>query len=171
MSELEVEKQIYYGNCHCGAFKYSVKLAPMKKASRCNCSICTKARAQQRTALYFHLKKGYLFAVPEKPSDFEVEAGEGVLKTYSFGNGIAEHKFCPTCGSGILVEAAKYNILVININTLKHCSFDIDNLEISTTDRVNVDPIYEPFTLSQSDTPGIPEGQKLYTGSCHCQAV
>ncbi|THW72440.1 hypothetical protein D6D17_10696, partial [Aureobasidium pullulans] len=123
MSEPEVEKQTYYGNCHCGAFKYSVNLAPIKKASRCNCR--------------------YLFAVPEKPSDFEVEAGEGVLKTYSFGNGIAEHKFCPTCGSGILVEAAKYNILVININTLKHGSFDIDNLEISTTDRVNVDPIYE----------------------------
>ncbi|TIA63853.1 hypothetical protein D6C77_01782 [Aureobasidium pullulans] len=151
MSELEVEKQTYYGNCHCGAFKYSIKLAPMKKASRCNCR--------------------YLFAVPEKPSDFKVEAGESVLKTYSFGNGIAEHKFCPTCGSGILVEAAKYNILVININTLKHGSFDIDNLEISTTDRVNVDPIYEPFTLSPSDTPEIPEGQKLYTGSCHCQAI
>jgi hypothetical protein len=38
------------------------------------------------------MKKGYLFAVPEKPSDFKVEAGERVLKTYSFGNGVAEHK-------------------------------------------------------------------------------
>ncbi|KAI4720428.1 hypothetical protein E4T48_03306 [Aureobasidium sp. EXF-10727] len=72
------EKQIYHGNCHCGAFKFSVALAPIKKASVCNCSICRR--------------KGYLFAVPDKPSDFKVEAGEGVLKTYSFGNGVAEHK-------------------------------------------------------------------------------
>jgi hypothetical protein len=38
------------------------------------------------------MQKGYLFAIPEKPSDFKVEAGEGTLKTYTFGNGVAEHK-------------------------------------------------------------------------------
>jgi hypothetical protein len=38
------------------------------------------------------LQKGYLFAVPESPSDFKVEAGDGTLKTYTFGNGVAEHK-------------------------------------------------------------------------------
>ncbi|KAI4851697.1 hypothetical protein E4T44_01979 [Aureobasidium sp. EXF-8845] len=58
------EKQTYHGNCHCGAFKFSVALAPIRKAAR----------------------------LPEKPSDFKVEAGEGTLKSYTFGNGVAEHK-------------------------------------------------------------------------------
>jgi len=35
--------------------------------------------------------------VPEKPSDFKVEAGEGTLKTYTFGNGVAEHKVSSLC--------------------------------------------------------------------------
>ncbi|KAI4761150.1 hypothetical protein E4T52_01873 [Aureobasidium sp. EXF-3400] len=156
MSETE-GKQTYYGNCHCGAFKYSIALAPIKKASVCNCSICSR--------------KGYLFARPEEPSDFKVEAGEGTLKTYTFGNGVAEHKFCPTCGSGILVEAPKLNFLVVNINTFKHGSVDIESLEISTTDRANIEPVYRPFVLSPDQTPEVPQGQKLYTGSCHCQAI
>lgn len=156
MAETE-EKQTYYGNCHCGAFKFSVALAPIKKAARCNCSICSR--------------KGYLFAVPEKASDFKVEAGEDVLKTYAFGNGVAEHKFCPTCGSGIMVEAPKLDFLVVNINTLKHGSVDVDKLEISTTDRAKVEPVYQPFVLTEDQKPEIPEGQKLYTGSCHCQAI
>ncbi|KAG9648347.1 hypothetical protein KCU95_g11032, partial [Aureobasidium melanogenum] len=151
------EKQTYCGNCHCGAFKFSVALSPIKKAARCNCSICSR--------------KGYLFAVPEKPSDFKVEAGEGVLKTYSFGNGVAEHKFCPTCGSGVMVEAAKLNFLAVNINMFKHGSVDVDNLEISTTDRAKVEPVYQPFVLPEDQRPHIPDGQKLYTGSCHCQAI
>lgn len=98
MAETEA-KQIYYGNCHCGGFKFSVALAPIQKASVCNCSICSRVRAthiiryiSQLAVSDLNLQKGYLFAVPEKPSDFKVEAGEGTLKTYSFGKGVAEHK-------------------------------------------------------------------------------
>jgi hypothetical protein len=39
------------------------------------------------------------------------------------------------------------------------------------TDRVHVEPIYRPFTLYPGQTPHVPLGQKLYTGSCHCQAI
>lgn len=37
-------------------------------------------------------QKGYLFVKPEKPSDFRIEAGEDVLRTYTFGNELAGHK-------------------------------------------------------------------------------
>jgi hypothetical protein len=53
----------------------------------------------------------------------------------------------------------------------KHGSVDIESLEISTTDRAKVEPIYYPFTLTSEQTPEVPQGQKLYTGSCHCQAI
>lgn len=55
------------------------------KSTTANCSLLSPESLTS-------YQKGYLFAVPEKPSDFKVKAGEGVLKTYSFGNGIAEHK-------------------------------------------------------------------------------
>ena len=32
----------YQGNCHCGAFKFSVKLPELKQVYACNCSICSK---------------------------------------------------------------------------------------------------------------------------------
>jgi hypothetical protein len=53
----------------------------------------------------------------------------------------------------------------------KYGSVDIETLEISTTDRAQVEPIYHPFTLTPEQTPEVPQGQQLYTGSCHCQAI
>jgi hypothetical protein len=53
----------------------------------------------------------------------------------------------------------------------KHGSVDVDNLEISTTDRAKVEPVYQPFVLPEDQRPHVPDGQKLYTGSCHCQAI
>lgn len=38
------------------------------------------------------LQKGYVFVKPENVSDFKVEAGDDVLKSYQFNNNIAEHK-------------------------------------------------------------------------------
>jgi hypothetical protein len=37
---------IYYGNCHCGAVKYSVKTTPLtvQKVMSCNCSLCSRVR-------------------------------------------------------------------------------------------------------------------------------
>ncbi len=36
------EPKTYHGACHCGAFKFSVKLPELKKVSACGCSICSK---------------------------------------------------------------------------------------------------------------------------------
>lgn len=34
--------ETYHGNCHCGAFKFSVRLPELKEVFKCDCSICTK---------------------------------------------------------------------------------------------------------------------------------
>ena len=34
--------QTYHGNCHCGAFIFSVQLPDLKRVFACNCSICSK---------------------------------------------------------------------------------------------------------------------------------
>ncbi len=36
------ELKEYHGNCHCGNFRFSVKLAPLKQVMACNCSICSR---------------------------------------------------------------------------------------------------------------------------------
>lgn len=41
----EVELKLYHGNCHCGSFKYSVKIPELKRATTCNCSICSRVRS------------------------------------------------------------------------------------------------------------------------------
>lgn len=81
----------YDGNCHCGLVRYTVKMAPLEsqKVMRCNCSICTK--------------NGYYNATPPLPSDIVFHQGQDRLTSYSFGSRRAQHKFCPTCGSSVLV--------------------------------------------------------------------
>ena len=42
----------YHGNCHCGAFQFSVKLPELKQVYACDCSICTKVLPLFSTALH-----------------------------------------------------------------------------------------------------------------------
>lgn len=32
----------YHGGCHCGAFKFAIRIPEMKYVMACNCSICIK---------------------------------------------------------------------------------------------------------------------------------
>ncbi len=70
------------GGCHCGKVRFRVA-AELSGVTECNCSVCTK--------------KGYLhLIVPSE--EFELLTGEDELSTYRFQTGVAQHRFCKTCG-------------------------------------------------------------------------
>jgi hypothetical protein len=77
MAEATPELKTYYGNCHCGAFKFNVKLPELKSVLECNCSICSR--------------KGYQWVFPSA-GNFIIEKGEGTLKDYEFGPCSMAHK-------------------------------------------------------------------------------
>ena len=75
------------GSCHCGAVRYEADVDLSKGTIRCNCSICTKARAWFTFAggEQFHLLAGesgssYQWTPPGRPSP-------GLI-----------YRFCKTCG-------------------------------------------------------------------------
>lgn len=38
----ETDLKQYKGNCHCGKYKFSLKIPELKKVRTCNCSICSR---------------------------------------------------------------------------------------------------------------------------------
>jgi hypothetical protein len=78
----------YHGSCHCGAVRYEAGFDLSAGTNRCNCSICSKARA------WFLFVKG---------GDFKLLAGEDALGSYEWvPHGRAEaglaYRFCTRCG-------------------------------------------------------------------------
>jgi hypothetical protein len=74
---------IYRGTCHCGSVQLEVEAPQRINCQECNCSICSKS--------------GVLHLIVPK-SKFKLLSGEDNLTTYTFNTGIAQHKFCKTCG-------------------------------------------------------------------------
>ena len=69
--------KIYKGNCHCGAFKFSIQIPELTSVTECNCSIC--------------FKKSYKWIYP-LPENFTIEKGSlASLSCYTFGKGEMEH--------------------------------------------------------------------------------
>ncbi len=73
----------YKGSCHCGAVQFEVEAPEKIKCGDCNCSICAKS--------------GFLHLIVPM-SKFKLLQGEDNLTTYTFNTGVAQHKFCKTCG-------------------------------------------------------------------------
>ena len=67
----------YKGNCHCGAFKFSIKIPELTSVTECNCSIC--------------FRKSYKWVFPGAGC-FTIEKGDGGLKNYEFGERSMLHK-------------------------------------------------------------------------------
>ena len=74
---------IHRGHCHCGAVAFEVEAPKGFVAQDCNCSICTMT--------------GYIHLIVPK-SRFRLLRGEENLATYRFNTGVAQHRFCRTCG-------------------------------------------------------------------------
>lgn len=78
----------YHGSCHCRAVRYEAKFDLSAGTNRCNCSLCSKARAW------------FLFV---KDGDFRLLSGEDTLGTYRWvppGQDAAAltYRFCSRCG-------------------------------------------------------------------------
>ncbi len=77
------------GGCHCGSVRFRFTMPQEPLIRRCNCSICA-------------MKGIVMLDVPK--TDVEITAGKDALSLYTFGSGIAKHRFCSLCGIHVLQE-------------------------------------------------------------------
>lgn len=123
---MESEELIHHGNCHCGSYRFELRLPEIKDVATCDCDLCKK--------------QGYLWIVPPEDS-FSVVRDEGKLVEYNSSalshkasvpvlglvaqhvNGIADTKqFCGVCGTGILgthLEGPLQGKTIVNIRNLR----------------------------------------------------
>ncbi|KAI1815474.1 glutathione-dependent formaldehyde-activating enzyme [Poronia punctata] len=161
-------KKTYRGNCHCAAIVYEITLAEIKKVTECNCSIC--------------VKKGTIYVWPDADAD-EIKYVKGdpsVLTEYTFNEGKFTHKFCPTCGTSVMItghvkpgkegEERKLDS-GFNVRTFQHGQVDLWTIDRQLFDGKSLPPAHKEPEYNGPEPTGEVEGGKLYTGSCHCGAV
>ncbi|KAL7619899.1 hypothetical protein AAE478_010446 [Parahypoxylon ruwenzoriense] len=128
--------QAYDANCHCGKVQFAVTMPDIRssKIITCNCSVCTK--------------NGYLFVYP-KPENVVFSSGEQHMSSYRFGSKKKSHKFCPTCGTSILIDFAECDreverqVTAINIRTFAGIENVIGDLDFKQVDgKTKLGPAY-----------------------------
>lgn len=85
----------YQGSCHCGAISFSFESDPIEKGLRCNCSICRR-------------KGAVMSADVVAEAQLEIDAKDGALALYQFGEETAKHFFCRECGIYPFHETARF---------------------------------------------------------------
>nr|GAT51271.1 predicted protein [Mycena chlorophos] len=160
----------YEGNCHCGQFKFTVTLpTPIEEMglNQCDCSICTK--------------KGYLFVFVRKSSVvFTKNAGSdglggGLMKDYRFASRMVCHRFCGRCATPFgVVRPHMGSSEGFALNARQFHGVDIWSLPIEGFSggapwRPYVPPAFPKLKELLAET--LPEGEKIYPGSCHCGQV
>ncbi|MCJ1399080.1 hypothetical protein MMC11_002282 [Xylographa trunciseda] len=119
----------YEANCHCGAVRYKV-LAPRLEDSpctSCTCSICTK--------------NGLVNIYP-KHHEVVFHQGFDTLKEYRCGTKQSTHKFCPECGSSILIDfngslhGPMEDAMAVNVRMFK--DIDMGKLNVEHFDGKNL---------------------------------
>lgn len=94
------------GSCHCKAVRFEV-VVDATKASRCNCSICTKLGTCGANV---------------KPAAFTLLQGEDALSGYAWGHRVATRYFCKHCGVSLFgrghLEVLGGDFVSINFHAL-----------------------------------------------------
>ncbi|WP_416305933.1 GFA family protein [Neptunicella sp. SCSIO 80796] len=97
----------YSGSCHCQAVRFEVNLNLQAGTTRCNCSICTKAR----------LWNAYV-----KATDLRIVAGQAVLSEYRFNRRSMQYYFCRICGVRLFAyinsDMLEDKFVSVQVNTL-----------------------------------------------------
>ncbi|KAI1368153.1 glutathione-dependent formaldehyde-activating, GFA [Xylaria arbuscula] len=132
MSSVPPPQKKYSANCHCGLVRFSVTTpdVALQKIVSCNCSICTK--------------NGYLFVYPRREDVVFVSAeAEAEMTSYRFGNGKKAHKFCPRCGTSVLIDFSEAEreveraVTAVNIRTFVDIEEIMEDLQLKSVDGKN----------------------------------
>ena len=130
----------HQGSCHCGNVKFEVDIDLGEGTLRCNCSICSKARAW------------FAFAPAEA---FRLLKGEGSLSSYRWTPSgkprpNLTYRFCTNCGIRVFVEGTNPSgdeTRAIAVTALD----DIDADELANAIRY-VDGAHDHFDRAPDDT-------------------
>lgn len=77
------------------------------------------------------------------PREVVFHSGYDTLKDYRFGKKQFDHKFCPDCGSSILIDFHNPERLAVNARMIK--DIDMEKLSMKTFDkRHKLEPEYKP---------------------------
>lgn len=111
-------KKTWHGACHCGATAFEAKIDVAQGTTRCNCSICTKAR--------------FWFAIVQ-PGDFKLTKGAGQLSDYTWipagkSKSHLHYRFCNVCGVRMFAEGNGSTFYAVSIAVLEGFEQDADEL-------------------------------------------
>lgn len=132
----------YTGSCHCKNVRYEVDLDLSKGTARCNCSICTKARAW------------FAFVNAEQ---LRMLAGEDSMAEYRWTpqgkpGPFLTYRFCKTCGVRIYAtgdaEFMGGRFFALAVATLD----DVDADELAAAPMKFVDGRHDRFDRAPEDT-------------------
>ena len=110
---------VHHGSCHCGRVRYEVE-GEVGGALACNCSICSR-------------KGSLLWFVPR--ARFRLLTPEDQAATYTFGEHVIRHRFCPVCGihtHGEGTDPQGQPMAAVNLRTLE--DFDLDAVPVQHFD-------------------------------------
>ena len=132
----------YEGSCHCGAVRFTADIDLGKGTTRCNCSICTKARAW--------------FAII-KSDQFRLTKGADAMADYQWAPPGREpnlhYRFCKTCGVRVFAqgkqEAMGGVFYAVAIAALNDVDADADALAKSIK---YVDGRHDQYAKAPADT-------------------
>ena len=100
-------KTTYHGSWHCGAVRFTCDLDLDQGTSKCNCSVCAKARLWKAIA---------------RADAMRLTQGESALSDYQFGSRTIHHLFCRDCGIKIFgrgsMEALGGTFYAVNLACL-----------------------------------------------------